>query len=1196
MERATGGKVSSSSRSRNPWGDGEVSSSHGGMERLQRSIGSRTARSNRSSGSSRSAHSSVSLRRMDAASEAAALRAQLLHMEMESRIKVEIEHKRAELEQVQIQRELEMANARLQVISEMEAESYQRSLDASLPASDEEQEYVRDYVSSLQLPSRKTKYSCSTPNPGVISDDPELPSVQGATIPSATPAVPSSFMDSSVPAMSPAGPRLGVANGLATGDSPPFATGDSPPIQPIQPCDLTDLATTLADQVSIGRLPPPEPGVFSGNPLEYPKWLAAFESLIETKAVKPAERLYYLKRYLSGEARDAVEGYFMLESEHAYQEAKILLKTRYGDQYTVAKAFRAKLHDWNKVPARDGFALRKFSDFLRQCEAAMKTNKDLRVLDDCNENSKLAAKLPDWLVYRWNRKVHEHKQANGEFPPFKVFVNFVFVEANIACEPSLMDVTSYTKIKSQKPSRAMATGVKEVKCLNCEGSHYINNCEQLLAKPVEERKNFVKGKGLCYGCLRAGHRSKECKRRLQCKVCQKKHPTLLHGDFRDKKEENKDNNQSRASISHLSKTSQASMASMVVPVYVSHQDAPNKEVLVYALLDTQSDTTFIQEDIQEELGIEGQDVTLSLSTMSTKGQMVPSKRIRGLRVRKFNGVVGAPVNLPPCYSRPSIPANKSHVPTPAMATKWPHLHRIAKDIPPLMDCKVGLLIGYDCPSALAPREVIPPEGPDQPFGQRTDLGWGIVGIIDQHEVDCKGDAIGISHRVMTVQTPSLPSTSKTAHTVQFAVRNSVKEVADMMELDFNEYKHDKMLSVEDREFLRILENGIHQLPDQHYEMPLPFKHDQPPELPNNKVQAIQRLVQLRKRMKRDTKYRDDYEDFMANIISSGFAEEVPDSELENCNAWYIPHHGVYHSKKPDKIRIVFDCSARFQGESLNDHLLQGPELTNTLTGVLCRFRKEPIAFVCDIQQMFFQFYVNKENRDHLRFLWWKEAEYDSEPVAFRMNVHLFGACSSPGCANFGLKKIADDYEEECGHAAASFVRENFYVDDGLLSVLTVEQAKDVIKSTKDMCSKGGITLHKFLSNSKEVMATIPQESRAKAVQDLNLLHDKLPVERALGIFWCVESDTFQFRITLKDLSATKRGVLSTINSIYDPLGFLAPLLLPGKLILQELCRQGDWDDPIPEAIKARWDKWRRDILCLDSKKLDIRRAFQTKGL
>jgi hypothetical protein len=145
-----------------------------------------------------------------------------------------------------------------------------------------------------------------------------------------------------------------------------------------------------------------------------------------------------------------------------------------------------------------------------------------------------------------------------------------------------------------------------------------------------------------------------------------------------------------------------------------------------------------------------------------------------------------------------------------------------------------------------------------------------------------------------------------------------------------------------------------------------------------------------------------------------------------------------------------------------------------------------------------------------------------------------------------------------------------------------------------MCSKGGIRLHKFVSNSKEVITVIPLDDRAKDIQDLNLRHDRLPVERALGVFWCVESDTFQFRITLKDQPATKRGVLSTINSVYDPLGFLAPLLLPGKLILQELCRQGDWDDPIPENIRARWDKWKRDILLLDSRRLDIQRCYQPK--
>ena len=79
---------------------------------------------------------------------------------------------------------------------------------------------------------------------------------------------------------------------------------------------------------------------------------------------------------------------------------------------------------------------------------------------------------------------------------------------------------------------------------------------------------------------------------------------------------------------------------------------------------------------------------------------------------------------------------------------------------------------------------------------------------------------------------------------------------------------------------------------------------------------------------------------MSNVIQAGFAERVPPSELERKDgkAWYIPHHGVYHPKKPDKIRIVFDCSAEFKGESLNDHLLKGPDLTNTLIGVLSRFR------------------------------------------------------------------------------------------------------------------------------------------------------------------------------------------------------------------------------------------------------------------
>ena len=67
--------------------------------------------------------------------------------------------------------------------------------------------------------------------------------------------------------------------------------------------------------------------------------------------------------------------------------------------------------------------------------------------------------------------------------------------------------------------------------------------------------------------------------------------------------------------------------------------------------------------------------------------------------------------------------------------------------------------------------------------------------------------------------------------------------------------------------------------------------------------------------------------------------------------------------------VVFDCAAEYQNESLNKHLLQGPDLTNNLTGVFCRFRQQPIAFLWDIEGMFHQVKVKEEYRDLLRFLW-----------------------------------------------------------------------------------------------------------------------------------------------------------------------------------------------------------------------------------
>ena len=137
--------------------------------------------------------------------------------------------------------------------------------------------------------------------------------------------------------------------------------------------------------------------------------------------------------------------------------------------------------------------------------------------------------------------------------------------------------------------------------------------------------------------------------------------------------------------------------------------------------------------------------------------------------------------------------------------------------------------------------------------------------------------------------------------------------------------------------------------------------------------------------------------------------------------------------------MVFNCSTGYHGE------LQGPDLTNGLLGVLCRFRQGPIALSCDEETMFHQFHVNVAHRNYLRFLWWEDEDTTTIPMEFRMTVHLFGATSSPGCANYGLKRIAEDNETEYGLEVADFVKLDFYVDDVLKSATTVSEAVSMIR-------------------------------------------------------------------------------------------------------------------------------------------------------
>ena len=135
-----------------------------------------------------------------------------------------------------------------------------------------------------------------------------------------------------------------------------------------------------------------------------------------------------------------------------------------------------------------------------------------------------------------------------------------------------------------------------------------------------------------------------------------------------------------------------------------------------------------------------------------------------------------------------------------------------------------------------------------------------------------------------------------------------------------------------------------------------------------------------------------------------------------------PHFDVYHPKKLDQVSLLFHCSALYNSQRLNKTFLQGPDQLSSLIGVLTRFRKEDVALMCDLEKMFHSFHVTPSHSDFLRFFWFENNDLDGAISEFRMNVHLFGAGSSPTVANY---KCSQTGRADFGDMAADFCARTF---------------------------------------------------------------------------------------------------------------------------------------------------------------------------
>ena len=969
----------------------------------------------------------------------------------------------------------------------------------------------------------------------------------------------------------------------------------------------------LASMLKHLQAPNIEIDYFSGDPLSFTYFLATFEEVVESKIDEQRGCLTRLLKYLRGEPKDLVSSCIYMASEVCYSEAKRILVERYGDPNRILGEYRKQLKAWPKVKPNDTAALRKFQTFAIKYRSASRFNTDMQCTDVVQL---LHSKLPSYLQNSWNRKASKIRKKRAKEAQVDDFLHWLSDEVDVATDPLYSRDVSYETAQAdlsrtkphQRPSRStvyQSSTSLTLKCPLCEEQHDLDDCLRFLRKPLEERRDFLFKTRLCFSCYNPSskeHSARNCPNRRTCKECGGKHATGLHGYLRPRQSQDSrrkpfpkeegppkatPNDNFEVISSNTAHLSNPVISLCIVPVKI-YGSNPAKCVETHALLDTGSQGTFIKEELLDQLEQDRTPTTIKLKTLH--GETLEScSLVSGLSVSSVSDT-SASVKLPITYSRKELPVDRDEVPTQHKIERFSYLRSI-QDMLPSDDQQItlGILIGSNCPNALEPIKIIPSEE-GGPYAFKTALGWCVSGPMSSSSSKVNCNRIFVRN-----------ITNGEVSNHHFRIQDEVKEsslssmLMDLYNNDFSEspscINSECDVSQEDLRFLKLMEDDVKVI-DGHYQLPLPLR-DKTFNFPNNKSQAHQRAGWLKRKLQSNKRMHGDYCKFMSNIFEKGYAVKAPINAPKG-QTWYLPNFGVYHPRKPDKLRVVLDCSASYQGMSLNKQLLQGPDLTNQLIGVLSRFRMEQVAIIADIESMFYQVKVPESQHNLLRFLWWPNGNLQKSLEEYVMKVHIFGAISSPSCANFAIKKTAKDFESVYGKESANTLRRNFYVDDMLKAYPSNEVAINSFPKVVKMCKSGGFRLTKVVSNSRKVMQTINKEEVGKEFKELDLSKDLLPVERALGVHWSIENDCFGFRITLKDKPVTRRGILSTVSSIYDPLGFASPFLLQGKLILQQLCAdQKGWDDELSSEQRMSWEKWRTNLPKLES--IKVNRCIKPSG-
>ena len=912
-------------------------------------------------------------------------------------------------------------------------------------------------------------------------------------------------------------------------------------------CDIRDLERFLKE------LKKPSLAMFSGDRELYHDWRMQIDIFIHQMRVSPKIKMLMLKNSLSGKPLKVVEnlGY----TPKQYKTALKKLDQKYGGEKRLLQRYIETILQTTTIREENLRELEIFSDRLVDVVAKLKDYGHQRELMGVSTlYTAVQQKMPKSLLVSYREWRHSKHKGDGLATFVKWLAKQVIyrMDADEICERPRKREEKFHERKSPKASTHSTAADAKVKCPLCEGTHKITTCKTWKETPVKGRWEIAKKNKLCYRCLGPGHLGKACRGSNRCNVdnCGGTHHFHLHFERRERASEHNRNEEIATASSSFGATGNhlkipESVMLRTVPVWLL--GTRGQRIQVNAFLDDGSDTTYVRDDVATALGFCAEDGHLRVSTLTDRDIELRSRTVL-LGIESLDGGTRATVHAwtmeEMCHGLP-IPNWNRH------KARWEHL----KDIPfPKAPGRrtVDVLIGSDHPElSLALEERVGLLG--EPIARRTPLGWTCVGRLPV-----------MAHNQSTAY-------ARTFRTQAIEETRLDQQLRQMWEIDALglESQATDLFTPEERLAMTKAEESRKWKGDR-YEVAIPWKAEVPP-LPDNRAEAEKRLKSLEKSLLRRPRVAERYKEAMNANLDKGYVRKVHPDELDTRPGWYLPHFPVIREdKQTTKVRIVFDSAARCKGVCLNDAMLTGPKLQKDVLETLLRFRLKPVALVADIKEMFSQVVLAEKDRPYHRFLW-RELDLSKPPEVYEASRLTFGDRASPYLAQFIIRTHAEEHQDEYPLGAAVILLK-MYMDDVLDSEETEDEAIKVREELTTLLAPAGFQIRRWCSNKANVLRGIPEEDLANG---LKIEESELPSIKTLGVGWNAARDMFLFTINgIESFSYTKRGLLSRIATLFDPVQFLAPYVIRAKMALQESWLRGlDWDEEFPEDLRASVQRW-----------------------